>query len=90
MIAVDFEKLIKSLSEIPEEDEFDPDDGKELKKLFLVLAGDQRVISKISLEDMAGLFEDASRLLERYTENLNYQFSESAMVDYADAVRRAV
>jgi len=90
MITVDFENLLKSLSEIPAEDEFDPDDGKELKKLFLVLAGDQRVISKISLEEMAGMFEDASRLLERYTENLNYRFSESAMVDYADAVRRAV
>lgn len=90
MIALDFEILMKNLLEIPEEDEFDPDDGKELKKLFLVLAGDQRVISKISLEEMAGLFEDAPRLLDYYTENLKYQFSESAMVDYADAVRRAV
>lgn len=90
MVAVDFEKLMKNLWEIPEEDEFDPDDGKELKKLFLVLAGDQRIISKISLEDMAGLFADAPQLLERYTENLEYRFSESAMVDYADAVRRAV
>lgn len=90
MITVDFENLLKSLSEIPAEDEFDSDDGKELKKLFLVLAGDQRVISKISLEDMAGLFADAPRLLERYTENLEYRFSESKMEDYADAVRRAV
>lgn len=90
MIAVDFGNLINNLSEIPREDEFDPDEGKELKKLFLVLAGDQRVISRISLEEMAELFEDAARLLERYTNDLRYQFNESAMVDYTDAVRRAV
>lgn len=90
MIAVDLKKLIKSLSEISKEDEFDPDAGRELKKLFLVLAGDQRVISRISLEDMAGLFEDAAWLLERYTDGLEYQFNELAMEDYTDAVRRAV
>lgn len=89
MITINIEKLVKNLSRIPEE-EFDPDERKKLKILFLVLAGDQRVINKLSLEDMAGLFEDAADLLGYYSNCLEYQFSESLMEDYADAVRRAV
>ena len=48
MITINIEKLVKNLSRIPEE-EFDPDERKKLKILFLVLAGDQRVINKLSL-----------------------------------------
>lgn len=90
MVAVDFGKLMENLSEIPKEDEYNPDDAKELKVLFLVLAGDQRVIRKLTLEDMAGLFDDAARLLGNYANQLEYSFKESALEDYADAVRRAV
>lgn len=90
MIAVDFEKLIENLSEIPEEDEFDPEAGEELKKLFLVLAGDQRVINKLTLEDMAGLFDDAAWLLNHYSDQADCGFDEAILEDYADIMRRAV
>lgn len=90
MIAVDFESLIKNLSEIPKEDEIDPKDVEELKKMFLVLAGDQRVIGKMTLEEMAGLFEDASRLLGQYEDHLEDGFRETALEDYMDVRRRAV
>lgn len=90
MIAVNLGNLIKNLLEIPEKDEYDPDDAKELKTLFLVLAGDQRVIRKLTLEDMAGLFRDAARLLDKYEGQLGSRFKESALEDYADAARRAV
>lgn len=56
MVGIDLGKLEKNLLKIPQEQEYDPDDGKELRKLFLVLAGDQRVIRKVTLEDMADLF----------------------------------
>lgn len=53
MISIDFDILARSLSRIPKDEEFDPDEGTELKKLFLVLAGDQRVISRLSLEGLS-------------------------------------
>lgn len=90
MISIDFEKLARSLSRIPKDAEFDPDEGAELKKLFLVLAGDQRVISRLSLEDMAGLFNSAPRMLGRYSDSLEYRFDESALENYAGAMRRAI
>lgn len=90
MVGIDLEKLSKSLLEIPQEQEFDPDDGKDLKKLFLVLAGDQRVISKLALEDMADLFNNAPRLLGHYESDLEYSFRDGVLEDYADAGRRAV
>ncbi len=90
MISLDLERLMKNLSEIPQEDEFDPEAGEELKKLFLVLAGDQRVINKLTLEDMARLFDDAAWLLGRYAEQVDYRFNESKLEDYVDARRRAV
>ena len=49
MVGIDLVKLEKNLLKIPQEQEYDPDDGKELRKLFLVLAGDQRVIRKVTL-----------------------------------------
>lgn len=90
MKAVDLEKLIINLSGIPREDEFDPEAGEELKKLLLVLAGDQRVIKKLTLEDMAMMFGDASRLLGQYTDQLEYGFKEALLEDYLDIRRRAV
>lgn len=90
MTVIDFGKFARSLSRIPKEEEFDPDEGAELKKLFLVLAGDQRVISRLSLEDMAGLFDSAPRLLGHYSDSLEYQFNESALENYAGAMRRAI
>lgn len=90
MIAVDFEILMENLTKIPREDEFDPDAGEELRTLLLVLAGDQRVISKLSLEDMAELFDDSVWLLEQYSARLENSFNEEAMENYADVMRRAV
>ena len=90
MVGIDLGKLEKNLLKIPQEQEYDPDDGKELRKLFLVLAGDQRVIRKVTLEDMADLFNHAPRLLGDYESKLEYGFKEEALEDYADAGRRAV
>lgn len=90
MKAVDLEKLIINLSGIPREDKFDPEAGEELKKLLLVLAGDQRVIKKLTLEDMAMMFGDASRLLGQYTDQPGYGFKEALLEDYLDIRRRAV
>lgn len=90
MISIDFDILARNLSRIPKDEEFDPDEGTELKKLFLVLAGDQRVISRLSLEDMAELFNSAPRLLGHYSDSLEYQFNEPELENYAGVMRRAI
>lgn len=90
MVGIDLKKLEENLLKIPQEQEYDPNGGKELKKLFLVLAGDQRVIGKLALEDMADLFNNAPRLIDNYECELEYKFREEVLKDYADAGRRAV
>ena len=55
-----------------------------------MLAGDQRVISRLSLEDMAELFNSAPRLLGHYSDSLEYQFNEPELENYAGVMRRAI
>lgn len=90
MVRIDLEALAENLLKIPREEEFDLDRGKQIKKLFLVLAGDRRVIGKLALEDVADLFNSAPQLLGDYESGMEYIFEEGALEDYADAGRRAV
>jgi hypothetical protein len=90
MVRIDLEALAENLLKIPREEEFGPDKVNQLKKLFLVLAGDRRVIGKLALEDVADLFNSAPQLLGDYENELEYIFEEGALEDYADAGRRAV
>lgn len=90
MVGIDLERLVQNLLEIPQEQEVNPDDRKELKKLLLTLAGDQRVIRKFTLEDVSDLFNNAQQLLDNYESEWEYGFKTSALEDYMDAGRRAV
>ena len=90
MVGIDLERFVQNLSEIPQEQEVTTDDRKELKKLLLVLAGDQRVIRKLTLEDVSDLFNSAQQLLDSYESEWEYGFKTSALEDYMDAGRRAV
>lgn len=90
MIVIDMEKLEKNLLGISKLDEFDPAAGENLKKLFLVLAGDQRVIKKITLEEMSELFSESPSLLRNYMDGETYHFKESQLEDYRETLRRAV
>lgn len=57
--------------------------------VLLVIAGDQRVIDKMSLEDMKKLFSMSTLILKAYAESTDYYFDEGKLVRYASC-RRAV
>lgn len=61
-----------------------------LRTLFLVLAGDKRVINELSLEDMADLFNETPEILSLYGSCTRDYFDASKLADYIDNQRRAL
>lgn len=88
-MVLDAELLEKNLEMIPEENGF-PEECRKLKTLLLVLAGDQRTIRTLSLEDMGDLFSESTSILSCYREELEYHFDEKKLERFRNAGRRAV
>lgn len=87
---LDKELLKRNLEEIQEPDVEMQENRELLRRLLLVLAGDQRVISELSLEDLEELFSVSTSLLWNFQEKPDNYFNESKLVNYAAACRRAV
>lgn len=87
---LDKELLVRNLEEIQEPDEEMQETHELLRRLLLVLAGDQRVISELSLEDLEELFSMSTSLLWSFQEKPDNYFNERKLVNYAAACRRAV
>lgn len=64
--------------------------SQRLRTLFLVLAGDKRVIDELSLEGMAGLFNETPEILGLYDSCTEDYFDASKLVDYKNNQRRAL
>lgn len=86
---LDMDLLIKELDGISEEEEIG-ERKKMLRTLLLVLAGDQRTISELTLEDMAELFAESASLISCHNNKLEYSMDESRLVDFHKICRRAV
>ncbi len=89
-MVLDAELLKKNLEEIPEEESIIPEESRKLKKLLLVLAGDQRTIRPMSLKDLGELFSESSSILSCYRDELEYHFDEKKLENFSNARRRAV
>lgn len=61
-----------------------------LRTLFLVLAGDNKVINALGLEGMADLFNETPEILRSYDSDTKDYFDASQMVDYKNIQRRAL
>lgn len=86
---LDMDSLIKNLDGISEEEEIAEKRGK-LRTLLLVLAGDQRTINELSLEDLAELFAESTSIISIYNEKLEYVLDEDKLKDFYNICRRAV
>lgn len=64
--------------------------SQKIRTLFLVLAGDRRVINDLSLEGMADLFNEAPEILDNYNSCSGDYFDASLLVDYMNIQRRAL
>lgn len=64
--------------------------SQRLRTLFLVLAGDKRVINELSLEGMADLFNETPEILSLYDSCAEDYFDASKLVDYKNNQRRAL
>lgn len=89
-MVLDAELLIKNLEEIPEEENIIPEESRKIKTLLLVLAGDQRTIRPMSLEDLEELFSESASILSCYRDELEYRFDERKLENFRNAGRRAV
>lgn len=90
MVLLDMKKFSKNIMAIPKEEEFDPSDGNMLKKLLLILAGDERVIKKLTLEEIENMIMRARGILATYEEDRKDCFKENFLRDSLEACRRAV
>lgn len=87
---LDAKLLEKNLKKIPEEENVLPEESRKLKTLLLVLAGDQRTIRALSLEDMGELFSESTSILSCYRDELAYHFDEAKLESFRGVGRRAV
>ena len=85
----DMDLIIENLDGISEEAEI-AEKRKNLRTLLLVLAGDQRTINELSLEDLAGLFAESTSIISIFQEKLEYVLDEDKLQDYYKICRRAV
>ena len=79
---LDKEMLAENLEKVPELDEEIRDRSSMLRVLLLVIAGDMRVIDRLSLSDMEELFASSTSLLETYAQTPDYHFHEVRLVNY--------
>lgn len=89
-ICIDKKRFLRELQKIePVDDQLD-EQSRKLRTLFLVLAGDKRVISDINMEGIAELFCEASEILSWNDSRIEDCFDESQLVNYANTLRRAL
>lgn len=86
---LDKEMLAENIGKIPELGEAVRRRSSMLRQLLLVIAGDRRVIDRMTLDDMKELFSRSIWVLEAYTETMDYYFEEGSLVNY-EGCRRAV
>ena len=89
-MVLDAELLKRNLEEIPEEENMIPEESRKLRTLLLVLAGDQRTIRPMSLEDLGELFSESASILSCYRDELENRFDERKLENFRNAGRRAV
>lgn len=82
--------LIENLKKIPEEEEAVLENRERLRMLLLVLAGDQRVIRELCLDEIEELFLDTPYLLEVYGKGVPTVFYENRLENCKCVGRRAV
>lgn len=89
MFVLSSKKLIKNLLEMEEM----PDNSEtkqELKKLFLILAGDKKTMRECSLDDIAYFFNESYSLLSQYNMKPVWEENHHHFRDYIDKKRRAL
>ncbi len=89
-ICIDKKRFLRELQKIEPVDGQLDEQGRKLRTLFLVLAGDKRVISDINMEGIAELFCEAPEILSMYDSHTEDCFDASQLVDYTNTLRRAL
>ncbi len=89
-ICIDKKRFFRELLKIEPVDGQLDEQSRKLRTLFLVLAGDKRVISDINMEGIAKLFCEAPEILSMYDSHTEDFFDESQLVDYTNTLRRAL
>lgn len=84
----DKQKLMEALKEMAEAEP--AEELQDLKKLFLLMAREKRILKQTTMEDIADLFNNASSILELYYDNLDYILNVNKLKDYKNIQRRAV
>lgn len=89
--SIDVKRFLRELQKLEplDTDQLDEQSHK-LRTLFLVLAGDRRVIDDINLEGIAEMFREAPELLNMYKSQTESCFDASELVDYKNVLRRAL
>lgn len=90
-VSIDKKRLLRELRKIEPIDTSQLDEqSHKLRTLFLVLAGDKRVIDDINMEGIAELFSETPELLTLYNSQAESCFDASQLVDYKSILRRAL
>lgn len=89
MIVLDGKKLEKNLLEMEEMQE-DVVGKKELKQLFLLLAGDKKTLRECSLEDIAYYFNQSYAILSQYYMTPALEKYYKKFEEYTGIKRRAL
>lgn len=90
-VFIDEKRFLKELRKIkPVEVDQLEEKNRKIRTLFLVLAGDKRVIDEINMEGISELFSDAPDLLNAYDSQTQGCFDVSKLVDYKKSLRRAL
>lgn len=87
---LDAKLLIKNLRKIPEDENEISEKAKKMKCLLSVLAGDQRVIQDLSMDDIAELFAETPSILSGYDQDVSTHFCESRLENFRCMELRAV
>ncbi len=89
-VCIDKKLFLRELLKLePVDDQF-YEQNRKLRTLFLVLAGDKRVISDINMKGIAELFCEAPEILSLYDLKAEDCFDASQLVDYTNTLRRAL
>lgn len=90
-VSIDKKRLLRELNKLEPLDTSQLDEkSHKLRTLFLVLAGDKRVIDDVNMEGISELFCEAPGLLNLYSSQSEGCFDASQLVDYKNTLRRAL
>lgn len=90
-VSIDKKRLLRELLKLESvyANQLD-EQSQKLRTLFLVLAGDKRVINDVKMEGIAELFSETPDLLNLYNSQTESCFDASKLVDYKNTLRRAL